>query len=159
MARPVDRLEVGRVTKPHGLKGDVLVWAISNRPERFDTGAVLEVAGVERRIVSARPHGDRWLVHFDGVDDRDGAEAIRGALLTGAPLADEDDDEVWAHEVVGATLVDRAGAVLGTVTAVEANPAHDLLVLDSGALVPVVFVVEHGAGRVVVDLPDGLLDL
>ena len=44
-------------------------------------------------------------------------------------------------------------------TAVEANPAHDLLVLDSGALVPMVFVVEQRDGVVVIDPPDGLFDL
>jgi 16S rRNA processing protein RimM len=54
---------------------------------------------------------------------------------------------------------DRAGALLGSVVAVEANPAHDLLVLDGGALVPMVFVVSSDEGVVVVDPPDGLLDL
>ena len=54
---------------------------------------------------------------------------------------------------------DPSGARIGVVDAVQANPAHDLLVLDSGALVPMVFVVDHEPGVVVVDLPDGLLDL
>jgi 16S rRNA processing protein RimM len=63
------------------------------------------------------------------------------------------------HEVVGADVRDRAGTPLGTVVAVQANPAHDLLVLDGGALVPMVFVVEHGEGVVVIDAPDGLFDL
>jgi ribosomal 30S subunit maturation factor RimM len=54
---------------------------------------------------------------------------------------------------------DRAGADLGTVVAVEANPAHDILVTDEGVLIPIVFVVERGDGRVVVDLPEGLLQL
>jgi 16S rRNA processing protein RimM len=67
--------------------------------------------------------------------------------------------EYWVHELVGATVVDRAGADLGRVVAVEDNPAHDLLVLDGGALVPMVFLVEHRDGRVVVDVPDGLFDL
>ena len=56
-------------------------------------------------------------------------------------------------------VVDRDGAPVGTVTAVEANPAHDLLVLDGGALVPMVFVVEQRDGVLVIDPPDGLLDL
>ncbi len=54
---------------------------------------------------------------------------------------------------------DLKGKTLGRVTAVEANPAHDILVLDDGALVPFVFVVEQEAGVLVVDLPDGLLDV
>ena len=83
--------------------------------------------------------------------------------LTADPLAGDadvlDDDELWVHEVVGAEVVDRAGAPVGRVTAVEANPAHDLLVLDGGVLVPMVFVVEQRDGVLVIDPPDGLLDL
>ena len=58
-----------------------------------------------------------------------------------------------------AEVRDLAGARIGVVEAVQANPAHDLLVLDNGALVPVVFVTDHEPGVIVVDLPDGLLDL
>jgi 16S rRNA processing protein RimM len=63
------------------------------------------------------------------------------------------------HDVVGAEVHDRGGAVVGRVTAVEANPAHDLLVLDTGALVPMVFVVELRDGVVVIDPPEGLLEI
>jgi 16S rRNA processing protein RimM len=99
-------------------------------------------------------------VSFEGVDDRNEAERLRDAVLTGDPLEHDDDagDELWVHEVVGSELVDPAGRALGRVAAVEANPASDLLVLDDGRLVPMVFVVEAGAGRVVVDVPAGLLD-
>jgi 16S rRNA processing protein RimM len=54
---------------------------------------------------------------------------------------------------------DVNGNLLGHVTEVEANPAHDILVLDDGALVPYVFVVEREPGVLIVDLPDGLLDV
>jgi 16S rRNA processing protein RimM len=156
---PGDRLEVGRVVKPHGLQGEVVVVAITNRPERFDAGARLWVDGVERAILSSRPHQDRWLLRFDEVPDRTAAEGLRGAVLTAEPLDEAPGGEVWVHEVVGAEVVDRAGAPIGVVTSVEANPAHDLLVLEGGTLVPMVFVVKQHPGRVVVDLPDGLLDL
>jgi 16S rRNA processing protein RimM len=152
------RLEVGRVGRPHGLRGEVVVVPITNRTERFAAGNTLDVNGVPRSIETCRPHQDRFLVRFEGVDDRDGAERLRGATLSAAPLP-ADDDELWAHDVIGAQVVDRAGAVLGHVTAIEANPAHDLLVLDSGALVPVVFVTSSEPGRVVVDVPEGLLEL
>jgi 16S rRNA processing protein RimM len=82
---------------------------------------------------------------------------LRGVRLHAPPL-DHDDDQLWVHDLVGAELVDVAGHAHGRVVAVEANPAHDLLVLDDGRLVPVVFVVEHTAGRVVVDPPAGLLE-
>jgi 16S rRNA processing protein RimM len=98
-------------------------------------------------------------VRFEGIDDRDAAERIRGALLTAEPLPEPPAGEVWVHDVIGAEVVDRAGAVLGRVTSVEANPAHDLLVIDTKVLVPMVFVVDQSPGRLVVDVPDGLLDL
>jgi 16S rRNA processing protein RimM len=156
---PLDRLEVGSVVKPHGLHGEVVVRPITNRAERFAVGSVLDLNGNATRIVSSRPHQDRWLVRFEGVDNRDAAEALRGAVLTAAPLLDAPEGEVWVHEVIGARLCDRAGRSLGTVVEVEANPAHDLLVTDTGALIPMVFVVEQEPGRVVVDVPEGLLEL
>jgi 16S rRNA processing protein RimM len=160
---PGARLVVGRVGRAHGLRGEVAVTFSSNRPERAAPGAVLYVGDRALVIDASRPHQGRMLVQFAGVDDRTAAERLLGAELTAEPLAsgdaELDDDELWVHEVVGAEVHDRSGAVLGRVTAVEANPAHDLLVLDGGALVPMVFVVEHRAGVVVVDPPDGLLDL
>lgn len=164
MPGPADRLEVGRVVKPHGLRGEVVVDAVSNRPERFAPGAVLDAGGREFVVVAARPHQGRWLVQFEGVDGRDAAERLRGAVLTGEPLPAVE-GEVFVHEVIGATVRDRAGTAVGRVVAVEANPAHDLLVLDSGALVPMPFVVEVRSGEpgepgeVVVELPEGLLDV
>jgi 16S rRNA processing protein RimM len=156
---PDDRLEVGRVVKPHGLQGEVVVVAITNRTERFAAGNHLWVDGTEHAIVTSRPHQDRWLLRFDDVADRTAAESLRGAVLTAEPFDEAPEGEVWVHELVGAEVVDRSGAPIGVVTAVEANPAHDLLVLDGGTLVPMVFVVDQRHGRVVVDVPEGLLDL
>jgi 16S rRNA processing protein RimM len=157
-----ERLVVGRIGRAHGLRGEVAVRFTSNRPERAAPGAVLYVGDRELVIATSRPHQDRVLVHFEGVEDRTAAEALQGLELSALPLGDEvqlDDDELWIHEVVGAEVQDRAGATVGRVIAVEANPAHDLLVLDGGALVPMVFVVEQRDGVVVIDPPEGLFDL
>jgi 16S rRNA processing protein RimM len=167
---PGDRLEVGRIVKAHGIRGEVVVEAVSNRPERFTRGSVLYAGDRQFAVRRATPQGGpdpagrmtraRWIVSFEGVVERDEAERLRDIVLSGDPL-DHDDavsDELWVHEVVGSELVDQAGRVLGRVAAVEANPASDLLVLESGHLVPMVFVVEAAPGRVVVDPPAGLLD-
>ena len=100
-------------------------------------------------------------MQLDGVGDRNAAEALRGATAFAPPLGPLPEGELWVHELVGATCLDTNGAVLGTVVAVEDNPAHDLLVLDDGVLIPMVFVTEHDADThaVTVDLPDGLLEL
>jgi len=154
------RLEVARIGRAHGLLGEVAVTFTSNRPERTSVGARLYAGDRELVITAARRHQGRWLVQFDDVRDRTQAEQLLGTVLT-VDIADDDyaGDDLWVHELIGCTVVDRDGRQLGTVASVEANPAHDLLVLDGGGLIPIVFVTEHAAGRIVVDVPDGLFEL
>jgi len=151
------RLEVGRIGRAHGLRGEVTVTLTSDRAERLAPGAGLTTDDGPLVVLAARRHGARWLVAFDGVADRDAAEALRGRTLYGAPLPSAP-DELWVHELVGATVRDGAGTTLGTVEAVEANPASDLLVLDGERLLPLRFVTAHEPGVLVVDVPDGLWD-
>jgi 16S rRNA processing protein RimM len=112
-------------------------------------------------VAWSKPFGtDRYIVQFEDVADRATAESLRGLELEAAPL-DDVPDALWVHELVGATVRDAAGTALGSVASVEANPASDLMVLESGALIPVRFVTAHDAtARTVdVDIPEGLLDL
>lgn len=154
------QLEVGRITKAFGVKGDVLVALSTDRTSRLDPGAVLSTDRGDLTVVTSSPHQDRWIVHFEGVDDRDVAETWRGVLLRAEPVVgDHDDDTLWVHELIGATVVLADGTAVGTVDEVQSNPASDLLVLDSGALVPVVFVTDHEPGRITIDPPEGLLEL
>jgi len=151
-------LEIGRIAKAHGLRGEVNVVLVSNRTERLDPGSVLSSDVGDLVVESSRPHGDRWLVTFAGHRDRSAAEALRGLELRAEPL--EDPDELWVHDLVGCRVVSADGIERGVVTAVQDNPAADLLVLDNGALVPVVFVVDGPTGGTVhVDVPDGLFEL
>ena len=162
MAPAPGELEVGRIGHAHGLRGEVSITFVSNRPERAAPGAVLRAGNRLLVIASSRRHQGKWLVKFDGVDDRSSAEALKGTLLTAEPLtaaAPLADGEFWVHELIGSSVVDTTGNALGTVVGIEANPAHDLLVLDTDALVPMVFVVERVDGVVVVDPPAGLLEL
>jgi 16S rRNA processing protein RimM len=171
-------LQVGRVARAHGLRGGVVVELVSNRPERTRSGAVLVLdrsgpaAGTEPSdpsvpratltVISARPlppgggPGSRWLVQFAEVSGREEAEALRGAVLLAPPLGDE--DVLWVHELVGCQVVDVAGTLVGTVAAVLANPASDLLELTDGRLIPLRFVTTRHPGRIEVDPPAGLLD-
>jgi 16S rRNA processing protein RimM len=152
-------LEVGRVGRANGLRGDVHIVAVSNVAARFAPGSHLVVGERELEVVTARASGSGWVVHFAGVDDRDAAEALRQQTVRAVALEDAPEGELFVHDLIGSEVRDRAGTRVGTVDAVQANPAHELLVLDSGALVPVVFIVEQAPGVVVVDLPEGLLDL
>lgn len=102
---------------------------------------------------------DRFIVRFAGCSDRAAADRLRGVELSAEAL--EEPGTLWVHELVGAVVRDGSGAEIGRVAAVEANPASDLLVLESGALIPVHFVTGHdpAAQTVDVDIPEGLLDL
>jgi 16S rRNA processing protein RimM len=153
-------LEIGRITKAHGVRGDVLVLLSSDRTSRLDPGSVLSTDRGPLTVVSSSRHHDRWIVRFEEITGRDAAETWRGTVLRAEPVPDDaDGDTLWVHELIGATAVLVDGTEVGTVDGVEANPASDLLVLDSGALVPVVFVTAHEPGRVTIDPPEGLLDL
>jgi 16S rRNA processing protein RimM len=154
-------LEVGRITRAHGLRGDVVIAPITNRAERFQAGAQLHAGDRVVEITKSRAQGDQFVVHLAGVDDRNAAEALRGTLLRAEALGDAPDGELWVHELIGCDVVEADGTPRGRIEAVQDNPAHDLLVLDTGALVPMVFVVDHDvlARRVVIDTPEGLFDV
>ena len=131
---------------------------VSNREERLAAGSVLETDGGQLEVLSSRPHGDRWLVRFRGHTDRTSAESLRGLVLRAEPL--DDPEELWVHELVGSRVVSADGVDRGIVESVQENPAADLLVLETGALVPVVFVVDGPTDGVIrVDVPDGLFEL
>jgi len=150
-------LEVGRVVKPHGLAGELVVELWTDREERLAPGTELETDAGPLLVVTSRPHQGRYLVRFAGLATREDADALRGALLRATAL--EEPDTLWVHELVGAQVVTTAGVSVGTVTAVEANPASDLLVCSGGALVPLRFVTSIEPGvAVTVDVPEGLIE-
>jgi 16S rRNA processing protein RimM len=164
---------VGRVVKPHGIRGELVVDVRTDVPEqRFVVGATLQVTyrdGASRELIltAVRPHTDRLLIRFDGVDDRDGADLLRGALLAADPSVlppIEDPDEFYDHQIEGLAVVTVGGAEVGTVRLVEHGAGGDTLVVDTPAgeaLIPfvreIVPEVDIAAGRVVVDPPEGLL--
>jgi 16S rRNA processing protein RimM len=153
----VNLLEIGRVGKPHGLRGEVVVSITSDRPERTAPGAVWFLDAGPVTVEAIQAYQQRWLVRIAGVGSREAADAINGQIVRAEPI--EDPDALWVHELVGATVATPDGREWGSVVAVLANPADDLLELDDGSLVPVGFVVD-GSGlpeRVVVDPPEGLL--
>ena len=153
------RLAVGRIVKPHGLRGDVIVSLTTNRHERVAVGSVLYADdGRPFEVVRSSPHRGRFIVTFAGVEGIEAAESVRDTALSAPPL--EDPDALWVHDLIGSRVEDASGAELGRVSGVEANPASDLLVLEGGGLIPLRFVTGSVPGvRVTVDIPDGLLDL
>lgn len=150
-------LEIGRIGKPHGLKGEVVAALTTDRLERVEPGAVWHLDAGPVRVETSRPHQHRWVVRLEGIASREAAEAIAGQVIRAEPI--EDPDALWVHDLIGAEVATPDGRRWGRVASVLANPADDLLELDDGSLVPVGFVTD-AAGLpevVVVDPPAGLL--
>lgn len=144
--------------RPHGLRGEVVVELVTNRPDRLAPQTQIDGPKGRLRITASRPFQARYLVQFEGVDTREQAELLRDFVLRAEPVDDTDPDALWVHELVGSEVRDTDGLSLGSVKAVEDNPASDLLVLDNGGLIPCRFVVASAPGVVTVDIPEGLLD-
>jgi len=156
LSRPPGLLQIGHIRRAHGLSGQVNVELGTDRSERVVPGARWWARNGWLTVATASRHQDRWLVTFDELGARAAAQRYTNTPVFAEPI--EDPDELWVHELIGAEVVDTDGTARGRCVAVVANPAADLLELDSGALVPVVFVVDHGDGRIVIDSPDGLFD-
>jgi 16S rRNA processing protein RimM len=169
---PVDRVVVGAVRRPHGLKGEVLVEVLSDRPERFAPGAELELVQGERRrvvrVVAARAQGDSLRVAFEGVADRDAAETLRDARLeiarTAVPPAEE--GEYYHFELLGCRAFDEREGELGEVVDLVESGAGLLLQVarPGGGRLLLPFVaeflvrVDREARRIDWRLPEGLVE-
>jgi 16S rRNA processing protein RimM len=164
-------LVVGHIGKPHGIRGEVSVYVRTDEPEkRFVPGAVFITASGKLTLSSLRWHQGHPIAFFEGVADRNAAELLRGTELqveSDSLPAPDDPDEFHDHQLVGLRVVSVGGDDVGTVTRIDHAPASDLLVVDKTgggtALIPfisqMVPAVDVAGGRIVVDLPDGLLDL
>ena len=166
------QLVVGRIGKAHGIRGEASVDVRTDDPDRrFVVGGRLatDPDRGELEIEAVRAHHGRLLVHFAGVGDRNAAEALRGTLLVvdSATVGETGPDEWWDHDLVGLRVELGDGSALGAVTEVVHLPGSDLLAVRRGdgreALIPfvaeIVPTVDVRGGRVVIDPPEGLLDL
>jgi 16S rRNA processing protein RimM len=155
-------LEVGRVVRAHGLRGQVVLELWTNRAERVAAGSRLFGPSGELSVVRSSPASPaggrkRCVVAFEGIHTREEAETLRDAVLRAQPL--QDDSAVWVHDLVGSEVYTTGGEMIGRVDCVEVNPASDLLVLEDGKLVPLTFVTTSAPGRLTVEVPEGLLEL
>ena len=152
-----DLLEVGRIDRAHGVKGEVIVNLVTDRLERLSSGSRLQTPQGDLTVVKSRPHQHRHLVYFEEIKSREIAENWRGTNLFAEPITDPEDETLWVHDLVGAEVLDQHGVSHGLVVAVVSNPASDLLELENGDLVPLTFVVDIEPQRLIsVKAPEGL---
>lgn len=151
-------LEVGHIRRAHGLRGEVFVQLLSDSDARVAPGSELFANGEKLVVESSRvASSGRRVVKFAQIDDRNTAETYANRALRGRPI--DDPEALWVHEMIGRRVVELDGTERGECVSVLANPAADLLELDSGALVPSNFVVSIDEDVIRVDTPDGLFDL
>ncbi len=170
---------MGHVNKPHGTKGEVFVWPLTDHPgDAFAPGVELCPGDAERgapdpdlpclRVEQSRPFRKGFLVKFAGVDDRNAAELLRNlyVLRPFEELAGLEEGEVFYHQLLGMKVETVDGRDLGEVEEVyDLRPAEMLAVRGEGGvrLVPfldsLVVEMDVEGRRLVIDPPEGLLDI
>lgn len=163
---------VGRVVKPHGLEGEVLIRVMSDNPNRFDPGSELLLgpdpqAGRRVRVRESRRHLGRLLLTLDQAATLHEAELLRGELLfvAASDLQELEADAFWEHQLVGMTVRHQCGVTLGTVHEVLGRPGQDLWSIETPSghvLFPaagqLVISVDRDTGVIVIDPPEGLFE-
>ena len=164
---PSDPAVVGRIVRPHGLAGEVVVAPVDPSPVSFEPGSAYWLGG--RRLLVTRARVDnkgRWVIAFEGVADRDAAEEIRGTELVVETdeLPELETDHYYIHDLVGCRVEDTVGDDLGEVVGVRSGPQDRLEIERQGhrSLVPMARAllreVDLQGRRIVIDPPPGLAE-
>ncbi|MGI3198191.1 ribosome maturation factor RimM [Streptomyces sp. GLT-R25] len=167
------QLVVARVGRAHGIKGEVTVEVRTDEPElRLGPGAVLATDPASAgplTIETGRVYSGRLLLRFEGVRDRNGAEALRNTLLIAEVDPDdkpEDPDEYYDHQLMDLDVVLEDGTEVGRITEISHLPSQDLFVVERAdgteVLIPfveeIVVEIDLEKQRAVIDPPPGLID-
>lgn len=169
--QPGQYLVAGRVIRPHGVRGDILVEGAPELMASLMPGRTIYV-GEQRapmEVVALRPHQNRYLVTLDGLSGRDSAESLRGAELQ-ILMADADElasGSYYHWQILGMKVVSDKGELLGSVTRIIETGANDVYVVSGEAekdlLIPaiesVVKAVDLEAGEITVTLIPGLREV
>jgi 16S rRNA processing protein RimM len=171
-------LVVGQITKPHGTKGEVFVWPLTEHPEEVfaegqeliqgDTEGAVDEAAPALKVEQVREFKRGLLVKWEGYADRTAVTPLGGRylLVPAGQLTPLKEGEVYYHQLLGLEVVTAEGEVVGRIREVyETEPAHLLEVKGPERLHLIPFVkrivkkVDLEAGRVVIKPPPGLLDI
>ncbi|HET9234537.1 MAG TPA: ribosome maturation factor RimM [Candidatus Eisenbacteria bacterium] len=162
---------MGRVLRAHGIQGELIVRRFGESEAFLTPGTELRMGegenAFERRVIAARPHGREWRVGFEGVSDRDGAEALQGLHLSvnREALPDLPEGSFYRFQLVGLSVRTAEGKQLGRIEEILETGAHDVCVvrgagLKDEILIPAVDALVHvdlEAGEMVVRAIPGLI--
>jgi 16S rRNA processing protein RimM len=157
-------LRIGRVLRAHGIRGAVRVELLTDFEDRFQQGSAIEIAGRRLVVATSQAQDGEMLVTFEGVTDRNAAEALVGSYCT-VPLSAARElppDRFYQFQLIGLTVFDTRGQrELGKVADVLTYEANDVLRVVEGSaelLIPmvksVVRTIDPVGGRITVDLPE-----
>ena len=158
---------VGRVLRPHALKGEIRVLGYSPTGRNLQRGRPVYLAEVRRTVERSRPDQDQWILKLQGLNDRNSVEALRGELLEAADndVLRDDDESFFLHELIGMTVVTTGGEELGTVSEVLQPGANDVYVVRGPRgeiLVPaigeVIERIDASVGQISITPLPGMLD-
>nr|WP_206345245.1 ribosome maturation factor RimM [Streptomyces thermoviolaceus] len=164
---------VARIGRAHGIRGEVTVEVRTDEPElRLAPGAVLATdppSAGPLTIASGRVHSGRLLLRFEGIDDRNAAEALRNTLLIAEVDPDElpeEEDEFYDYQLIDLDVVTEDGVTVGRITEISHLPSQDLFIVErpDGSEVMIPFVseivteIDLEEQRAVVAPPPGLID-
>jgi 16S rRNA processing protein RimM len=174
-----ERVAVGRVVRPHGVRGEVVVTNLSDVPDRLaagrtvlvsreagDGGALTSLASRSRVIASSRPQKSGMLVRFEGVEDRDQAEELRGAWLEvdRSQVPEAPEGTYYWYQLLGCRCRDRGDDLGEVVDLLEDGGGLLLIVSDGERRLPIPFVagflrgVDVERGTIDLELPPGLIE-
>ena len=160
-------LAVGRVLRPHGVRGDLLLQVLTDFPERLEPGGTVYVGeeAVPYLLTKAHVHGQHLIVHLTGCDDIDAGQGFRNQLIqirrqAAAPLPE---GQYYFHQLIGLEVVTEEGEALGRLEEVVETGANDVYVVknDQGevllpAIKSVIRQIDLEAGVMTVHLLEGL---
>jgi len=163
--RGSQRIEIGGVSRAHGIRGEVVVALHDPGSDVLDGAEVIWLDGVRHAVAAARPGAHGWLVKLDGIDDRNRAELLRGQRVEIDRAAAVGDDELLLDDLIGCRAVLTDGRPWGEIVAIEVGPQDRLVIHDGGVerLLPLVdefvIAIDLEAGQVTVDPPEGLPEI
>ena len=163
-------IAIGRITRPHGVRGELLVEVLTDFPERFNSIELVYLGDAgkaeARQVRAARWHKDRVLLTLEGCKDRTTAEQLRG-LLVQIPIEEAmllPEDEYYPHQLVGLDVLTVEGEELGSISDIIFTNANEIYVVTGPrgqillpAIADVVKQVDLEEGRLVVEIMEGLL--
>jgi 16S rRNA processing protein RimM len=158
---------VGRVLRPHALRGELRVEAFSPTARNIQRGRALYIGGVRRVVQEARSDRGAWILKLGGLTDRNAVEGLRGKLLEtpDAEVVRDDDESYFVHELLGLRVVTTGGDEVGTIAEVISTGANDVWAVrgeQGEVLVPaigdVVVSIDLSQGEAIITPLMGMLD-